>query len=205
MTPKTGVRVQLSCGLFIPLVAVLLSACGGGGDASPAAGSSGSSAVTPSPPSIMAQPVSVAVSAGEPATFSVTVSSAVPVTYQWQQGGTDIAGATSATYALSSTTLSESGAQFSVTVSNTGGNVTSTIATLTVNAIAPVITAQPASVAVSAGQPAIFSVSATGTQPLTYQWQRGGANIAGATSASYSLSATALTDNGAQFGVTVSN
>ena len=153
----------------------------------------------------MAQPASVAVSAGEPATFSVTVSSAVPVTYQWQQGGTDIAGANSATFALSTTTLSESGAQFSVTVSNTGGNVTSTIATLTVDAIAPVITAQPASVAVSAGQPAIFSVSASGTQPLTYQWLRGGANIAGATSASYSLSATALTDNGAQFGVTVSN
>ena len=206
MTPKTGVRVQPFCGLFIPLIALLLSACGGGGGgASSAAGSSVPPTATQSPPSIMAQPASVAVSAGEPATFSVTVSSAVPVTYQWQQGGSDIAGATSATYVLATTTLSESGAQFSVTVSNTGGNVTSSIATLTVSAIAPVITAQPASVAVSAGQPAIFSVSASGTQPLSYQWQRGGANIAGATSASYSLSATALSDSGAQFGVTVSN
>jgi glucose/arabinose dehydrogenase len=69
---------------------------------------------------------------------------------------------------------------------------------------APSITTQPASQTVSTGQTATFSVAATGSQPLGYQWQRGTTNIAGATSSSYSLVA-ASGDNGATFRVVVSN
>jgi glucose/arabinose dehydrogenase len=68
----------------------------------------------------------------------------------------------------------------------------------------PAITAQPANRTVAIGQTATFSVAATGTQPLTYQWQRGTTNIAGATSASYSLTAAAA-DTGATFRVVVTN
>jgi hypothetical protein len=68
----------------------------------------------------------------------------------------------------------------------------------------PTITAQPASRTVAVGQTATFSVAATGSQPLSYQWQRGTTNIAGATSASYSLVAAAG-DNGATFRVLVTN
>ncbi|HKY36420.1 MAG TPA: PQQ-dependent sugar dehydrogenase [Polyangiaceae bacterium] len=68
----------------------------------------------------------------------------------------------------------------------------------------PSITAQPANRTVAVGQTATFSVSATGSQPLSYQWQRGTTNIAGATSSSYSLVA-ASGDNGATFRVVVSN
>ncbi|MCE2645925.1 MAG: immunoglobulin domain-containing protein, partial [Burkholderiaceae bacterium] len=56
--------------------------------------------------------------------------------------------------------------------------------------VAPSITAQPAAVSVTEGQTAAFSVTAAGTAPLAYQWRRNGADIAGATAATYSLAAT---------------
>jgi hypothetical protein len=64
-------------------------------------------------------------------------------------------------------------------------------------ATAPSITAQPADTSVTLGQPAMYSVTATGSSPLTYQWQMNGAAIAGAASSSYTTPATALTDSGA--------
>ncbi|HEY6561832.1 MAG TPA: PQQ-dependent sugar dehydrogenase [Polyangiaceae bacterium] len=70
---------------------------------------------------------------------------------------------------------------------------------------APQITTQPANRTVAVGQAATFSVSATGSQPLSYQWQRNGSNISGATAASYTLASAAATDNGATFRVVVSN
>jgi len=70
---------------------------------------------------------------------------------------------------------------------------------------APVITTQPASQSVAAGHTATFAVAATGTSPLTYQWQRNGTDIAGANAASYTTPATTSGDNGAQFRVRVAN
>jgi glucose/arabinose dehydrogenase len=69
---------------------------------------------------------------------------------------------------------------------------------------APTISSHPASVTVAAGQTASFSVTASGTAPLAYQWQRNGANIAGATSSAYSL-VTTPADTGATFRAVVSN
>jgi alpha-tubulin suppressor-like RCC1 family protein len=72
-------------------------------------------------------------------------------------------------------------------------------------AVAPAIATQPASTSVVAGQTAGFAVTATGTAPLSYQWTRGGADIAGATAANYTTATTTLTDNGASFTVRVTN
>lgn len=69
----------------------------------------------------------------------------------------------------------------------------------------PSITTQPLPVSVNTGQPASFSVTATGTAPFVYQWQRNGADIGGATAATYTVSTTALLDNGVSFRVVVSN
>jgi hypothetical protein len=63
----------------------------------------------------------------------------------------------------------------------------------------------PANVTVTAPNAAIFSVVATGTAPLSYQWRRNGTPIGGATSASYTLTPTATTDSGALFDVVVTN
>jgi uncharacterized protein (TIGR03437 family) len=73
------------------------------------------------------------------------------------------------------------------------------------SAATPSITAQPANQTVTVGQPATFTVSATGTAPLTYQWQKNQANIAGANSASYTTPPTVLVDNGSKFRCIVSN
>src|SRR5207237_10570583 len=71
--------------------------------------------------------------------------------------------------------------------------------------IAPSITTQPASKTVLAGQTATFSVTATGTTPLKYQWTKNGANITGATGASYATPSTTLADNASLFAVIVTN
>lgn len=72
-------------------------------------------------------------------------------------------------------------------------------------AVAPTITTPPAAVAVTEGQSASFTVAASGTAPLAYQWRRGGSTIAGATAATYTLAAATLADNAAAFSVLVSN
>src|SRR6266853_600147 len=70
---------------------------------------------------------------------------------------------------------------------------------------APSITAEPASQTVTAGQTATFTVVATGTAPLSYQWKQGSMTIPGATSSSYTTPATTSADNGSHFTVVVSN
>src|SRR5690348_12134388 len=158
-------------------------------------------------PMITTQPANQTVTTGQTATFMVVATGTAPLSYQWQKNGTSILGANSSTYTTPNTTSSDNGAQFSVLVSNTAGSVTSSAATLTVNAaaVAPSITTQPASQTVTAGQTASFSVAATGTAPLAYQWNKNGVAINGATSSSYMTPATTSSDNGAQFTVVVSN
>jgi hypothetical protein len=89
-------------------------------------------------------------------------------------------------------------------ISNVAGTVTSSTASLTVNT-PPFITVQPVNQSVVVGQTATFSVTATGTAPLSYQWQKGGTPISGATSSSYTTPATTNSDNGSQFAVTITN
>ena len=156
------------------------------------------------PPSVTTQPVSRAVNLGQTATFSVAATGAGTLTYQWKKNGTTISGATSASYTTPGTVASDNGASFTATVTGTSGNVTSNAARLTVKG-PPSITTQPASMAVLAGQAATFSVTATGTGTLTYQWKKSGAAISGATSSSYTAPATTIADSGAQFTVTVTN
>jgi hypothetical protein len=70
---------------------------------------------------------------------------------------------------------------------------------------APSITTQPANQSVKVGQTATFSMAASGTTPLNYQWQRNGTAISGATAASYTTPATTSSDNGSTFAVVVTN
>jgi len=163
--------------------------------------------VAPVAPTITTQPASQTVTAGQTATFVVAATGTAPMNYQWKKSGTAISGATSSSYTTPATTSSDNGAQFTVVVSNTAGTVTSTAATLTVSAapVAPTITTQPGNQTVTAGQTATFAVAATGTAPLSYQWQKNGANISGATLASYTTPATTTADSGSTFAVVVTN
>ncbi|SJZ37218.1 Putative Ig domain-containing protein, partial [Desulfococcus multivorans DSM 2059] len=69
----------------------------------------------------------------------------------------------------------------------------------------PAVTTQPVSRSVAPGETATFSVAATGTAPLSYQWQKNGANIPGASGSAYTTPAVTLSDNNAQFRCVVSN
>ncbi len=80
-----------------------------------------------------------------------------------------------------------------------GGSVGSTPPT------APAITTQPANQSVTAPATATFSVVASGTAPLSYQWQMNNSNISGATSASYTTPATSSAEDGETFDVVVTN
>jgi hypothetical protein len=158
-------------------------------------------------PSISAQPVGRTVTAGQTSSFSVTASGTATLTYQWMKNGAAISGANAASYITPATKTTDSGSRFAVIVRNSSGSVTSTSATLTVNAaaVAPSISTQPVSRTVTTGQTSSFSVSASGTATLTYQWMKNGAAIFGANSASYITPATKTTDSGSRFAVIVAN
>jgi hypothetical protein len=148
-------------------------------------------------PTITGHPQSATVTVGQSVQFAVTATGTAPFTYQWQRNSQNIPLATGSTYSLSNVQLTDA-ADFRVLVRNSAGNATSQVAKLTVNsvAVAPAITAQPQSLAVNEGQPAQFSVTATGTPPLSYQWRKGDTDLPGATAASLAFANTHATNAG---------
>jgi alpha-tubulin suppressor-like RCC1 family protein len=155
------------------------------------------------------QPANLTVASGDTASFSVTTAGGTaPLSYQWLREGTAIAGATGSSYTTAATEDADTGARFTVTVSNATGSVTSNPATLTVTPrpVAPMVAQQPLPATVDEGQTATFSVQASSNNSTpTYQWKRNGADISGATTASYTTAAAASGDDGTQFTVAVSN
>jgi hypothetical protein len=83
-------------------------------------------------PAIIVQPNDSTVTVGQSARFGVTAVGKTPLVYQWMKNNVPISGATRSTYMTPPTTTGDNGAVFSVTVSNTIGNVTSNGAILTV-------------------------------------------------------------------------
>ncbi len=107
---------------------------------------------------------------------------------------------------LSGTPASGTGGSYPITftaANGVGTNATQSF-TLTVDSV-PAISTAPQNQTVSVGLPATFMVAATGSVPLTYQWQSNGLDIGGATSSTYTTPGTKATDNGTAFTVIVSN
>ena len=176
------------------------SATGMAGTATITATQSGISGTTIMKSNILPQTVNL----GQPATFMVAAGPA-SLSYQWQENGMNVAGATSPIYTTPATTPADSGATFDVVLTDdVTGNVASGMATLTVNA-PPSIVTQPLSQVVNVGNPATFMVSVTGATPLSYQWQVNGTNITGAISSTYTAPVTTQADSGTQFTVVVTN
>jgi hypothetical protein len=154
-------------------------------------------------PTIIQQPQDLTVRSGSTASFSVIATGSTPLSYQWRKNGVNISGATNASYNIPFASDDDAGA-YSVVISNSVGSVTSSSATLTIAAVAPTITNPPQSQTINQGSPATFSVTATGTSPMTYQWRKDGVNISGATNNSYVISSAATTNVGA-YSVVVTN
>jgi hypothetical protein len=175
------------------------------------------------PPSITTEPVSQSAIAGNTVSFSVVAAGTAPLSYQWQAGsggaytnlvnGGNVSGSSSNVLTLTGVTTNWA-LNYVVIVGNGYGSVTSSpAATLTVN-IPPSITTEPASQSAIAGSTVLFSVGATGTAPLSYQWQAGsgggytnlfdGGTVSGSTSNVLTL--TGVTTNWAlNYVVMVSN
>jgi len=134
---------------------------------------------------------------GDSVTFNVTAVTGgiAPYVYQWRKGGTIIPSATNSSYTIASPTVADTG-DYDCIVSKTGGSRGSNVLPLVVVPLTPEITLEPVSRMLHTGQPLTLTVTATGKPSLKYQWKKEGINIAGATSASYNITAVALTHAG---------
>lgn len=155
------------------------------------------------PPSIGIQPSSQIVSPGAPAVFNV-VGIGPQLQYLWLLNGAPLWGQTNDTLVIPNAQPAHEG-NYQVIVANVVGSVTSAVATLQVGEVAPVITSQPRDQTVIVGGTAIFSVSAIGTAPLSYQWYYNtNTPLPGATNAQLVLSNVTTNDAG-QYRVVVAN
>ena len=124
----------------------------------------------PIAPSVATEPQGQSVFEGQNATFTVVPNGTLPLSYQWYDNtSSPIANATNSTLALTNVHLADAGG-YSVLLSNPYGAVTSAPGQLPVGLAAPSISTQPQNLTVIPGQFATFSVTASGSQPLIYQW-----------------------------------
>ena len=139
--------------------------------------------------------------AGTDITLSAVIGGAGTFTYQWRKNGVNIAGATSATLNLTGVTLADS-AIYSVVATGKDGLLTSPDAAVTVLGV-PQILAMSASQSVFQGAQVLLNVSAAGDM-LSYQWQRNGTELPGATNATWLLASAQPEDSG-HYTVSVGN
>jgi len=136
-------------------------------------------------PEITGQPAAINTATNIPSSFSVTVSSLYPVTYQWQDNGVNvtnsgnIGGANSSVLSFAHSDLTNDG-NYTVIVTNVYGAVTSSVASMFVSPVAlpPSYTAHLLKLTNYIGDTVNISASAlTGTPPFTYQWYFGSTQL----------------------------
>ena len=166
------------------------------------------------PPVITLQPQGATNLVGATVVFTAAATGSAPLSYQWQfnsvnlTNGARISGSQTGTLTISNAQVTDTG-NYVLLASNGAGATNTLPASLTING-PPAITAQPAPESVFVGANASFSVAATGTQPLSYQWFRNSlplsdaGNISGSATATLSLTNVQLTDS-ANFQVVISN
>jgi hypothetical protein len=162
----------------------------------------GSGGKCPLPPAILVQPTNQYVAVGGTATFSVQAVGTQPLSYQWSCSETNIAGATNTSLTLTNVQPVQAGT-YNVQVANAYGSVGSSNAVLAVG-LPPTITSQPTNQTVTLGGTASFSVTATGSTPLTYQWKKNGANLIGATATNFTI-ISVQTNDAAIYSVAITN
>lgn len=156
-------------------------------------------------PTVGLQPIGGTIFAGENFTlYSVGAGSgAAQLTYQWRRNGANLSeggaysGVNSNVLRIANATVAQGG-NYDVVVTGPGGNVTSQVAALTINVApsAPQIVLQPVSTTNSMGSTVNFTVDASGTTPLSYQWTFFGTNLPGATSNVLTLTAVTPANSG---------
>ena len=143
-----------------------------------------------SAPSILTPAASIGVPQGEAAYFAITATGTSPLAYQWYFNGTTaIPGATSPFLVLGNLQPSDGGS-YSVVVTNAFGRITNS-ANLTV-----LVAGQPQLLVVTVPTNVVLSAGVGGLGSFQFQWRKNGANIPGATNATYTVSLTSPSDGG---------
>ncbi len=167
-------------------------------------------------PSVTRQPASATVETGQSAVFEAAGAGFPTPTIQWQlstDGGATwsaIEGATSEKLTVEHVSDAMAGYEYRAVFTNAAGSATSAAATLTVQS-PPVVTLQPTSPTVEAGEGASFEAEASGFPAPTVQWQlstnNGGtwSNVAGATSDLLTIAKTQVSENGDEFRAVFTN
>jgi hypothetical protein len=165
---------------------------------------------------VTTNPRSQTVTAGQSVTLTAAASGSPTPAVQWQvstDGGntfSNLAGATGTTLTLSATTGSQNGYVYRAVFTNSVGSATTANATLTVR-YAPVVSANPVSQTITAGQSVTFTAAAMGNPAPTVQWQvstDGGAtytNISGATGTTLTLTGVTVSQNGYRYRAVFTN
>lgn len=155
-------------------------------------------------PTILAQPQSITAPAG--ANFALTVratGSPSNLAYQWRKNGVAVGNATMSDFVFLDCATTSAGS-YTVVITNIAGAVTSSVAIVNITNSRPIITLQPTNQNVNLNGNATFFVSASGSQPRTYQWRFNGATISAATNSFYRRTAIQGADAGS-YSVVVSN
>ncbi|WP_461077956.1 immunoglobulin domain-containing protein [Spirosoma flavus] len=143
-------------------------------------------------PTITSHPASSTVCPGQPTTLSVAATGTA-LTYQWRKNGTNLNGATSASYTIA-TVLPEDAGNYDVVVGSSTGPATSNPARLTVRPYT-LLPTPPVGQTVTVGSPVTFSAVATG-DITGYQWLKNDVAIPGATSTIFTIPSVTLADAG---------
>jgi alpha-tubulin suppressor-like RCC1 family protein len=167
-------------------------------------------------PAVTKQPAGQTVDEGQSAVFEAAASGFPAPTVQWElstDGGSSwsqVAGATSSQLTVSNTNISEDGNEYRAVFANAAGSATSQAATLSVHA-PPVVTQDPTSTTVEAGEAATFEAAATGFPAPTVQWEvstNGGSTwsaVGGATTTKLTIETTVLAESGREFRAAFTN
>lgn len=157
------------------------------------------------PPRITVQPVlPPKVILGDNVTFTATATGSPVLKYQWRKNNTDIDSANSTSYTVQA--IPQNYGDYTLYVSNEVGNTVSVKVSLTdANVLKkPEIIKHPVSLITRVGGMATFTVTATGSPTLTYQWKKGDTNIIGANFATFTINPVSLSNAG-DYNVIVSN
>jgi subtilase family serine protease len=157
-------------------------------------------------PFFITQPATQNVTNGAEAVFAAAASGAPPLGFQWFFNGANltdggnISGSASNVLTLAAAATGDVG-NYTLVVTNAYGAITSSVAMLNIG-VAPVISASPTNLIVATGSNAVFTATAGGSTPLTYQWLKNGTNlvdstnIAGATDTTLTLTAVTAKSGG---------
>lgn len=145
-----------------------------------------------SAPVLVTQPIDATAIPGQDVTLTVVANGSTPLHYQWRKNGFPIGAATNASITLPSVSGFDS-ANYSVVVWNGAGFASSSAAKVTV-VVPPKITVQPVGLVVNPGSNVAFTVVASGTGMIRYQWMKDGVEIAGATAPTLAINNAQLAD-----------